>query len=230
MRSFLILLILISGFSLQAQQHPSLPPMVLVTGEGIVKVVPDQVTINSRIEHEGSNAQEVKKQNDVVVDRVIKYLRSQGIPEKNIRTDYVNLNKNYDYNNKIYTYVANQSISIKLDDLKNYEKIMSGLLEQGLNRIDGIQFKSSEIEKHTSEARRLAVLNARSKAREYAAPLDQTIGKAISISEIETNQIMPVYRQEMMKYSDASASQETLAPGEMEVRARVTIGFQLNFD
>lgn len=228
MRTFLILLLLASGVSMQAQHNQSTIPMVMVTGEGIVNVVPDQVTIKSRIEHEGLNAQEVKKQNDAVVDRVIKYLRSQGIPEKNIRTDYVNLNKNYDYNTKKYSYAANQSISIQLDDLKNYEKIMSGLLEQGLNRIDGIQFKSSEIEKHTTEARRLAVLNARSKAREYAAPLDQTIGKAISISEVETNQFVPVYRQEMMKASDASGSQETLAPGEMEVRARVTIGFQLN--
>jgi len=104
---------------------------------------------------------------------------------------------------------------------------MSGLLEQGLNRIDGIQFISSEIDKHTAEARRLAVLNARSKAAEYVAPLDQTIGKAISISEVETQQFVPVYRQEMMKMSDASAPQETIAPGEMEVKARVTIGFQL---
>lgn len=228
MRSILILSILLSGLSLKAQHNPVIPPTVLVTGEGIVKVVPDQVLINSRIEHEGSNAQEIKKQNDAVVDRVIKYLRAQGIPEKNIKTDYINLIKNYDYNTKKYTYAANQSISIKLDDLKNYEKIMSGLLEQGLNRIDGIQFISSEIEKHTAEARRLAVLNARSKATEYVTPLDQSIGKAISISEVETNQFVPVYRQEMMKMSDASASQETIAPGEMEVKARVTIGFQLN--
>jgi len=203
--------------------------LVLVTGEGIVKVVSDQVLIKSRIEHQGSNAQEVKKLNDAVVDRVIKYLRSQGIPEKNIRTDYINLNKNYNYDNKTYTYVANQSISIKLDDLKNYEKIMSGLLQEGLNRIDGIEFKSSEIDKHKTEARRLAVLNAKEKATEYSAPLDQTIGKAISISEVETNNFQPVYRQEqMVKYSDDMGSQETLAPGEMEVRARVNVGFQLN--
>ena len=228
MRSILILLILLGGHSLQAQQNFVQQPMVVVTGEGIVKVVPDQVLIRSRIEHEGSNAQEVKKQNDAVVDRVIKYLRSQGIPEKNIRTDYVNLNKNYNYNDKTYSYVANQSISIQLDDLKSYEKVMSGLLQEGLNRIDGIEFKSSEIEKHTTEARRLAVLNARKKATEYAAPLDQKIGKAITISEVEINQFQPLYKMERMQSADATGSQETLAPGEMEVRARVTVGFHLN--
>ncbi len=227
MRSIVILLILLGSYNLQAQQNFSIQPMVTVTGEGIVKIVPDQVLIRSRIEHEGSNAQEVKKQNDAVVDRVIKYLRSQGIPEKNVRTDYINLNKNYNYNDKTYTYVANQSISIQLDDLKSYEKIMSGLLQEGLNRIDGIEFKSSQMEKYTTEARQLAVLNARKKATEYVTPLDQKIGKAISISEVETNHFPQVYRQEMMKSSDAMGSQETLAPGEMEVRARVTVGFQL---
>ena len=227
MRSILILVILLGGFSLQAQQISAVQPMVVVSGEGIVKVVPDQVLIRSRIEHEGLNAQEVKKQNDAVVDKVVKYLRSQGIPEKNVRTDYINLNKNYNYNDKTYTYVANQSISIQLDDLKSYEKIMSGLLEQGLNRIDGIEFKSSEIEKHTAEARRLAVLNAQKKATEYVAPLDQKIGKAISISELETNNFQPVYKMERLQSAEDMGSQETLSPGEMEVRTRVTVGFQL---
>ncbi len=217
----------ISSLGLQAQTVNQVP-MVMVTGEGIVKVVPDQVTIKSRIEHEGDDAVEVKRKNDVVVDKVIKYLKSEGIPEKNIQTDYVNLNKNYNYNDKTYSYAANQSISIKLEDLKKYEKIMSGLLDAGLNRIDGIQFKSSEIEKHKSEARKKAVLDAQRKALEYAAPLNQSIGKAISINENEVNYFPPMYRGvEMMKASSDEGDQQTLAPGEMEVSAKVTVGFEL---
>ena len=227
MRSLFILIAVFVGLNMQAQQNSPVQPMVVVTGEGIVKIVPDQVLIKSRIEHEGDNAQEVKRNNDVVVDRVIKYLKAQGVPEKNIKTDYINLNKNYNYNDKTYSYVANQSISIKLDDLKNYEKIMDGLLNSGLNRIDGIRFMSSQIEKHTTEARRLAVLDGQKKAREYAAPLNQSIGKAISINEVETGSFPPIYRMEMKASSDMG-EQETIAPGEMEVKARVNIGFQLN--
>lgn len=227
MRSIFILVAFVATLTMQAQQNSPIQPMVVVTGEGIVKIVPDQVLIKSRIEHEGDNAQDVKKKNDAVVDQVIKYLKSEGIPEKNIKTEYLNLNKNYNYNDKTYSYVANQAISIKLDDLKNYEKIMSGLLNAGLNRIDGIQFMSSQIEKHTTEARRRAVLDSKRKAEEYAAPLNQTIGKAISINEVETGSYPPMYRMEM-KVSDDMGEQETIAPGEMEVKARVTIGFHLN--
>lgn len=214
---------------MQAQQLPYVQPMVVVLGEGVVKVIPDGVLIISRIENEGQDPQEVKRKNDAGVNAVLKYLKSQGISSKNVQTDYLNLNKQYNYENKTYSYVANQSIAVKLDDLKNYEKIMSGLLEAGLNRIDGIEFKSSQMEAHKAEARKRAVLNARKKAQEYAETLGQKIGKAITISEMEKNNFSQVYRMnEMMKSSDDVASEETLAPGEMEVHSRVSVGFHLD--
>lgn len=225
--AFFILFVALGSYSLQAQQVNQIP-MVSVTGEGTVKVVPDQVLIKSRIEHEGDDTQGVKKQNDEVVNNVIKYLKSQGIPENNVQTNYMNLNKNYNYNDKTYSYVANQSISILLEDLKDYEKIMSGLLEVGLNRIDGIDFKSSEIAKHKTEARKRAVLNAKQKAQEYVAPLNQILGKALTISEMETNSYPPMFRgMESMKASADGMQEETIAPGEMEVNVKVNVGFEL---
>jgi uncharacterized protein len=230
MKKIIILLVFLSGLTTQAQQTGSTlqQSVVVVKGEGIVKIVPDQVLIRSRIEHEGDDAGDVKKQNDAVVAKILSYLKSQGIEEKNFRTEYMNLNKNYNYNDKSYSYVANQAISIKLENLKNYEELMSGLLEAGLNRIDGIEFQSSTKEEHTSEARKKAVENAKMKAEEYAAALGQTIGKAVNISEVETNNYQPVYRMEMMKSSADAGGEETIAPGEMEVTARVTVSFMLN--
>ena len=202
--------------------------VVNVTGEGQVKVEPDEVLIKSRIEHEGNSAAEVKRQNDEVVNKIFKYLKSQNIDEKNIKTEYLNLNKRYDYNDKTYSYVANQAISIHLKDLKDYEKIMKGLLENGLNRIDGIQFKSSEMERYEKEARKLAVLDAQNRARELAEPLGQQIGKAISINEMDYNSFQPVYRMdEAVEMSAAKGSQQTIAPGELEIKIKVNVGFEL---
>lgn len=228
MKNLLFLAGVLAVSLLQAQQIPSPQSTVVVQGEGIVNVVPDQVLINSRIEHEGENAQEVKKRNDAVVNKVINYLKSQGIPEKNIKTTYVNLNKNYNYNDKSYSYVAYQSITVKLEDLRGYEFIMSGMLEAGLNRIDGIEFMSSNIEVYKKEARKIAMQNARTKAEEYAAAINQEIGKAVNINEIEGNNFNPVYRSEMVKMQSDSGEQETLSPGEMQITARVAVGFLLD--
>lgn len=227
MKKVIILAILLLSLPSLAQQETR-RSTVNVTGEGMVKVVPDEVVIKSRIEHEGDSAADVKRQNDEVVNNVIKYLEAQGVDSKDINTDYVNLNKRYDYNDKTYSYVANQAISIKLTDITRYEKIMKGLLENGLNRIDGIQFNSSQMEKFEQEARKKAVLDAKSKASQLAAPLGQEIGKALNISEVDYNTVQPYYRMEAMEMSAAKGGdQQTIAPGELEIKIKVNIGFEL---
>ncbi|MCM4157140.1 SIMPL domain-containing protein [Gramella sp. AN32] len=223
MKNLFFLLTFIFALPLFAQE--SNVKSVNVNGEGIVKVVPDQVIIKSRIEHEGSSATEVKKENDAAVNKIIKYLKAQGIDEKNIKTDYINLDKRIDYQTKAETYVANQAISIHLQDITQYETIMKGLLENGLNRIDGIQFKSSKMENFEKEARKKAVLAAKEKAQQLVEPLGQKLGNAISISESNSNIGQPMYRMQMDAMS--TESMETMAPGEMEVKVNVNISFQL---
>lgn len=200
--------------------------LVNVTGTGIVHVVPDNVVIRSRVEHEGESASEVKAQNDKVINEILKFLKSEGIPDKNIQTEYIKLNKQYDYKTKEYSYAANQAISIKLEDLNKYEKLMSGLMNSGLNRIDGIEFQTSQKEKLESEARKKAILNAKEIAEELVAPLGQKLGKATSISEVDSNHFQPVYRTMMMQDS-ASKESQTIAPGEMELKVKVQVGFFL---
>ena len=199
---------------------------VTVTGEGTVYVVPDKVLIRARIEHSGDSPAEVKRQNDEVVNNIFKYLESQDIPSENVRSEYINLNKDYDYNLKEHKYSANQAISIQLDDLEKYEKIMSGLLESGLNRIDGVQFQTSKKEELRSEARRLAMLNAKKKAKELAQALDQSIGRAVSITENESNGFQPVARMMEMK-NDSGTGGQTIAPGEMEITIKTNVSFEL---
>lgn len=223
MRKISILLAILFSVVAFGQQQSN---TVTVTGEGTVYVVPDKVVIRARIEHSGDSPSEVKRQNDEVVNNIFEYLESQGIPSKNVRSEYINLNKEYDYNAKIHTYSANQSISIQLDDLEKYEDIMSGLLESGLNRIDGVQFKTSKKEELKSEARHLAMLNAREKATELSGALNQSIGKAVNITETEDKGFQPVARMMEMK-SDSASEEQTIAPGEMEVTVKVNVSFQL---
>lgn len=222
MKRILLLLVMLIGAATFAQEQQN---TVSVIGTGTVNIIPDKVLINSRIEHTGKSAVEVKKQNDKVVNDVIKYLKSQGIASENIQTEYIRLNKEFNYNTKDTFYSANQAISIELQDLKKYEDIMSGLLNSGLNRIDGIEFMTSKKEELQSEARKKAVLDAQMKAKEYTEALGQEIGKAIRISEIQTDHYQPVYR--VMEMKQDSSEQETIAPGEMEVRVKVNVDFLL---
>ena len=229
MKKLIFLLVLtVSLHNLNAQNSQD-RSLVNVSGEGTVNVEPDRVVIKSRIEHEGKSAAAVKAENDGVVDAIISFLKKQGVKENDIQTEYVNLNKRHNYETKTDSYVANQSISITLRDIEDYEDIMKGLLENGLNRIDGIQFESSEMEKYEMEARKLAILDAKSKAEQLVEPLDQKIGKAFSISESSYNWVQPVYRMEMADMEvQSKSSQQTIAPGELEVKIKVNVSFNLD--
>ena len=117
MKKVFIAVIMVLGMHAFAQQQ--MQPVVSVQGEGKVTVVPDEVTVRVRVETTGKEAAKVKDENDKSVDAVLKFIRKMDIAQNNVKTEYVNLNKNYDYQTKIYNYQANQSISIKIEDLAN---------------------------------------------------------------------------------------------------------------
>ena len=216
--------------AMMAQHNPTLHPTIDVAGEGIVKVVPDEVTISVRVENTGENTQTLKKQNDATISEVIKFLKQMKIDDKDVRTEYMNLTKNYDYQGKTYTFAANQSLSVKLRDIAKYEQVIKGLLDTGINRIDGVEFSSSNKEALESQARKKAVENAKMKANEYASVLNQTVGKAVSISEFNNNSggPQPVYKMAMMESTSAGGDGQTIALGEMEIRTTVNVSFLLN--
>lgn len=222
-----LLILAITTTTLTAQQFAQ--PTVVVSGEGIVRVVPDEVTINIRVENTGKNTKTLKDQNDATINQVLKFLKKMNIADKDVRTEYMNVTKDYDYNNKSYTFAANQAISVKLRDLKKYEELMNGLLETGINRIDGVAFSSSNKEALEGQARKKAVENAKMKAMEYASVLNQSIGKAVSISEFSSSgEPRPMYKMAMMADSSVGSDGSSIALGEMEIRATVNVSFLLN--
>jgi len=226
MKAIHTLLIFLISTVIMAQGNQQ--PTVDVTGEGIINVIPDEVILNVRVENTGKNVKELKQQNDFIVNEVLLAVKSMGIDNKDVQTEYIRLSKNYEYNSKTYNFVANQAITILVKDLSKYESLVNGLMDSGINRIDGIQFSSSMQAELESQARKKAMDNARKKAIEYAGALDQTIGKAISISEYMNDiRPQPMYKAMAME-SDMSSGQQTLAPGELEIRVNVNVRFLLN--
>jgi uncharacterized protein YggE len=226
MKNLRTLLVLLVSTIITAQNIP--PPTVDVTGEGIILVVPDEVTISVRVENTGNEVRPLKTMNDQIVNDVLQTIKRLGIEDKHVQTEYVRLSKNYQHNTKTYNYSANQTISIYLKDLQKYEPLMDGLMTSGINRIDGISFSSSKEKELKSQARKKAVENAVMKATEYVGVLNQKIGKAVSISESQ-NSIAPQPMFKAMAMDVVSAgTKQTLAPGELEIRAIVNVRFILN--
>lgn len=204
-------------------------PMITVSGEGKVKVAPDQASISISIETKGTKAEEVKRENDKKMDAILKFIKNSNIAKEDFQTQRVSLNPNYDYEKKKHNYIATQTVQILLKDLSKYDALMEGLVNEGINRIDNVEFKSSKITQLQSDARKLAIKEAKAKAEDFVSVLGQKVGKAILISD-NSQSYHPQPRMYTMKSSvamDESAPRETLAIGEIEITANVNVNFIL---
>ena len=205
-------------------------PQISVSGEGKVKVVPDEATISATVETRGNVAKDVKKQNDEQVEAVLKLIKKMNIASADFRTQRVALNPIYDSEKKKTTYNATQTIEIIVRDLNKYDELMEGLVNQGINRIDNVVFQSSKLAQYESEARKLAMKEAKHKAEDYVSVLGQKIGRAMTISDnTQTYNPQPVYARfkTMAMESDSAAPRETLAAGEITITANVSVNFIL---
>lgn len=221
----IILMLVVTGMNAQEGKQIA---QISVTGEGRIKVVPDRVEINLGVNNFGKDAAEVKKLNDETVDKVLKYIKKFGIPASDFKTTQVSLNKSYDYEKKKQTYQASQSIAIVLKDITKYDELMMGLMDNGINSINNVEFKSSKMEQHKSEARKLAILDAKKKAEDYVTVLNQKIGKAILITDNSNHYQPPMYKNAVyaMEASDGN-NQQTLAVGEIDIVTNVSVSFVL---
>jgi uncharacterized protein YggE len=189
--------------------------------------MPDRVLIHTGIENTGKDAKEVKNMNDATIDKVIKFLKNFGIQPQDYQTTQVRLFRSYDSDKKRNVFKASQTLKITLKEVSKYDELMIGLMDQGINQIQGIEFTSSEIEKHKAEARKQAVLQAKKKAEDYVSVLAQKVGKALLIDEQNVSMFPPVYRNAMMMEMETTTPRETLAIGEMEIKSQVQVRFLL---
>lgn len=221
MKHYFVLFSLISTMAIAQNQTPT----VEVVGEGIVYVTPDMVNISISIEKEGLDLKNLRQKNGEAVAQVLQLL-SKELPMENFQTSYVSLYKD-DYN-KLNKYRVVQNINIKLEDISKYDNLMNAIFDAGVNRIDGISFGVKNKEKLLQEARIAAIDDARKKALLYAVSLDQNIGKAIQIKEVNShfNDIQPVERMSKMSLG-STGNDNTLAVGKIAIEAQVNVAFEL---
>jgi len=169
-------------------QTPSGPPQISVSGSAEVKVAPDEVHLRVGVETRHESIEEAKRQNDEHISKALSFLKSTDIKAKDIQTDYISIEPTYDEHlsrTKPVAYIARKSIEIKLTKVDAFEKILTGLLTNGVNNVHGIDFRTSELRKHRDAARAMAVRAAKEKADALASELGVKRGKVYSINANE---------------------------------------------
>ncbi|MEY2738410.1 MAG: hypothetical protein RL259_319 [Bacteroidota bacterium] len=215
----------------QAQETKQVP-QITVTGEGKLKVTPDEALITLAVENNGKDALEVKKKNDAQIDKVIKVIKRFGIPTADFQTQQVSLYKNYDVASKKQSYVAHQTLTIYLKNLSKYDALLLEVMEAGINSIQSVEFKASQLTAYESQVRKSAMVAAKQKAMDFVSELPgQKVGKALVVSDSSFTQFPRAVFSEMKTYAMTAdgndAPKETLAIGSLEISVSVTVTFAL---
>lgn len=182
---------LIQSGSSRAQAEPlTTPRTISVTGNAEVRVVPDQVILTLGVETLDKDLTAAKKQNDEVIRKTFKIAEDLKIEAKDIQTDYITIEPRYDTfldKRTLQGYAVRKTIAITLRDVTKFDTLLSSMLEAGVNYVQGIDFRTTELRKNRDEARALALKAAQEKATAMAGELDQEIGEPLTIREEYSN-------------------------------------------
>ena len=233
----LFCLSLLLGFAPFAQaqmQVPAvLPPLVSVSGVGEVKVEPNEVLLNVGIDIRNKNLDAARQESDNKVKELLNYLKKAGIEAKDIQVTNLSVYPQYvgEYGQTTPEfYMTQRSVSVLIRKVSRFDEILTGIYKTGANRVEGIEYRTSDLQKHREQARKLAMQSAKEKATALTKELGAKPGRVYSITESSfENPPRPYYRAQMankmMESADMAASGPTLAVGQIVVRAAVEVSF-----
>lgn len=216
----------------QAQPAAVLPPLVNVSGYAEVKVQPDEISLQVAVETRDKSLDEAKRQNDKNVAAILAYLKKSGVDSKNVQTTYMSVQPIYSGNFGQATpdvYTATKTINVLVKKIDTFDELMAGIYKAGANRVDGIDFRTSDLQKHREQARKLAMQAARQKATALTGELGAKVGRVYSISEAGGNYPSPIAygRANKMMESAAfdAAGGPTISVGQIIVSATIDVSF-----
>ncbi len=215
-----------------AAQTPAQPPsyagpVVVSTGDGLVKRAPDRAWIQVTVESRARGPKEAQKANADAMSAVLQKLRGAGLKDDAIQTRGYDLQPEYDYNDGRQTlrgYLARNTVEVRVDELPRVGELLDIAVGAGATSVGNVRFDLKDRSEVEREALRLAVEDARKRADAAAAGAGMKVERVLRIEEQRSRPVPPP--MPMMMESRAMAAESApppVAPGELEIRAAVTL-------
>jgi uncharacterized protein len=210
-----------------AQTPQVTEPIVVMSGDGLVKATPDQAWVMLATESRSKNPKDAQSQNANTMSAVQQKLVAAGIPKDAIRTLSYDLQLESDWVNGRMVprgYVARNLVEVRLDDISRVGDVIDVAVTSGVNSVQGVRFDLKNRAELEREALKRATADARMRAEAAAAGAGRTIDRVIRIEE-PGSRPYPMPPAMMTRQSMAADKQETtpIVAGEIEIRSTVVI-------
>ena len=204
---------------------------VTVSGHGKVTVKPDTASLSLGVSVTASKANDALRQAANKADTLIKVLTSAGVSKDDIATSGVSLYPQYDNTGRtISGYNASNSMTVtirKLGDAGTIIDAAAALVGNEIN-VGGISFYVNDTEAVLGAARAAAITNAKARADQYAGAANAKVGAVMTISEVSSPVIGPIYYQNAASdRAGATPSSTPVSPGTQDLTIDVTVVYEL---
>jgi uncharacterized protein YggE len=202
------------------------PPSIVVSGEGVVKVTPDQAWVRIGAESRSKNSREAQQRNAELMTAVQQKIAALGIPKDAVKTVGIDLQPEFDYQNGRQTlrgYVARNTIEVRIDDFAKVGDVLDAAVSSGANTVHGLRFDVKNRDAVEKQALQRAVADGMTKAQTIAGAANRAVDRLIRIEEqFVGGPPQPMMERAVMSRMAADASTPVEA-GEIEIRAMVRV-------
>jgi uncharacterized protein len=192
---------------------------------------------------EKKTAEEAQEVSAEKINKILKYIRENGVAEKDVKTINYSLYPQYDYLRQICSefgcqpgkqtlrgFEVNQSIQVKVREVDKAGILVSGVGERGASNVSGLNFTVDNMDEVNREARKKAIDDAKEKAEELADDLGVRLVRIVSFTEGGGN--VPVMMRAMAFDSfESGVSVPSPTPelpvGENKITSRISITYEI---
>lgn len=212
-----------------AQEVRPQEPRLTVEGMGTVAALPDMATLAIGVEAQARTPSAAVETIGSEMRTVVEALRETGIEERDIRTGELSLSPVFaeppeDRGGapEIASYIAANQVTVRIRDLGRVGEILDAGVSQGATRFGGLVFGLADPAPVEDAALADAMADALRKARLLAEAGGLTLADIVEVREIGSDG-GPRPMMEMR----AMQADIPVAPGELELTARVAVSFAI---
>ena len=210
---------------------------ISVSGEGLVRVEPDQATARFGVVTRAENPDSARQQNAEAAASAMDAIRDLGVEDRKLRLETLRLQPARTYNPETRRYEekgyeATREVVVEVDSLDLLPVIIADVVQKGANRLQGVAYGLQDRHAARDAALQEAIRDAQEKAQLMVGTLGVELGQVMQISEQSFNFPRPMMRMAMEDQAFTAKAQaepvpEAYAAGEMEVNANVQVVFLL---
>ncbi len=204
-----------------------------VSGQGEARVAPDEATVRLGVTRQADRAQQAQELVNESATKILAAMGRLGIRPEDISTSQLTLFPVYAPQNpqreeepKIVAYRASNIVSVRLTKLDLVGRVVDAGLAAGANQVEGVHFGLRNDLAAREQALKQAVAEARQKARTIAAALDVQLDRVIEVQESGVSIMHPMFTGGGLAMA-REAAPTPVSPGQVEVRAGVTIRYRI---